>query len=307
VHRRRWVALILAAALGCATGRNYMQPNEPRFAGGPSDTTRSAADGAARVAAGALRIVTFNIRFAQNIDAAIRLLGDDADLRGADLIALQEMDEEGVQRIAAALSLWYVYYPATLHPSHERNFGNAILSRWPLAEDRKILLPHLGDVHQMQRIAVAGTIVIGTQRIRVYSLHLGTMFELDPDRRADQFTAVLDDAAESPDPVIIAGDLNSHGVGDLAAARGYAWPTRDAGRTKWLFSWDHIFLRGFPPGAVLAAGRTRDAGGASDHRAVWTVVDLGARAGTLGGPADRVGHRPARRDGFLAAARAAGP
>ncbi len=130
----------------------------------------------------------------------------------------------------------------------------------------------------LQRLSLCAT---STTRPRSTPRNFGTMFEVDPDRCADQFTAVLavlDDAAASPDPVVIAGDLNSREIGELAVARGYEWPTRDVGRTKWLFSWDHVFLRGFPPGAVRAAGRTRDTGGASDHRPVWTVVDLGAGA-----------------------------
>jgi endonuclease/exonuclease/phosphatase family metal-dependent hydrolase len=281
MQRQRWrIALLLSVVCSCATARNYMDPVAPRFAGGAPDTARPAAAAGANPGATVLRVVTFNIQFARNIDAAIRLLATEADLRGADLIALQEMDEEGAARIAAALAMRYVYYPATVHPTNDRNFGNAILSRWPLVADRKLLLPYQSDLRRTQRIAVCGTVAVGGRRIRVYSVHLGTSFEIDPDRRADQLGTILDDAAASPDPVIIAGDLNSHAIGEQAVERGYEWPTRDVGRTKWLFSWDHVFLRGFPPGAVRAAGRTSDAGGASDHRPVWAVVDLGAGAGS---------------------------
>jgi endonuclease/exonuclease/phosphatase family metal-dependent hydrolase len=304
---RWWIhlACLLAAALGCAAGTNYTRPDEPRFAGGPLDTTRSAAAQGPGVPR-PLRIVSFNIQFAREVEAAIRFLQADEDLRGADLIALQEMDEAGVERIAAALSYRYVYYPANLHPHHDRNFGNAILARWPLIDDRKIILPHRGDLRHLQRIAVAATVLIERQPVRVYSVHLGTSFEIDPGRRQDQLEVVLDDAAASPDPVIIAGDLNSHAIGDQAMARGYSWPTRDVGRTKWLFSWDHIYLRGFPPGAVLGAGRTRGTGGASDHRPVWAVVDLdrGERAHSAG---DHDCWNTAQGRALLAAGSAGGP
>lgn len=62
-----------------------------------------------------LRIVSFNIKFGRRIDAAIEVLGT-GNLRGADVLALQEMDEVGVERIARALKLNYVYYPGSIHP-----------------------------------------------------------------------------------------------------------------------------------------------------------------------------------------------
>src|SRR5262245_47892387 len=90
---------------------------------------------------GRVRGITFNIRFAREIDRAIALLIEDRDLQGADLVFLQEMDAPGTERIAAALGMHYVYYPATVHPGNGRDFGNAVLSRWPLRDEHKIVLP----------------------------------------------------------------------------------------------------------------------------------------------------------------------
>ena len=46
-----------------------------------------------------LRVVTFNIKLGRRIDRAIEVLRSDS-LRGADVVALQEMDEAGVAQIA---------------------------------------------------------------------------------------------------------------------------------------------------------------------------------------------------------------
>jgi endonuclease/exonuclease/phosphatase (EEP) superfamily protein YafD len=88
---------------------------------------------------------------------------------------------------------------------------------------------------------------------------------------------LLADAADSSDPVVIAGDLNSHGLGELFVKSGYAWPTRDVGATASKMgvklAFDHVFAKGLraaPPGST--AGVVRDNKKASDHRPVWAQL-----------------------------------
>lgn len=267
--RRLLVLLVAAAMLALACGRaaNYADLERPRFAGqyaGPA-AGPAAPDSL-------LRVVSFNIQFARHIDAAIALLGLEAKLRAPDVLALQEMDEGGVERIARALALNYVYYPSAVHPVSGRNFGNAILSPWPIRASRKLPLPHRSAHRHLERAAVAATIEVGGEAVRVYSVHLETPFALGDRERRDQVRAILADAAGSPDPVIIAGDLNSHGLGAMFEAAGYAWPTARVGPTIALFSWDHIFIRGLDRDAAAGAGTVRDARGASDHRPVWVEM-----------------------------------
>ena len=103
----------LGAALlstGCGKAVNLMNADGPQFLGNyaPADTS-------ARPRSAPIRVVTFNIKEAKEIDRAIAVLESDS-LRGADVVALQEMDESGVDRIARALRLNYAYYPAVIHP-----------------------------------------------------------------------------------------------------------------------------------------------------------------------------------------------
>jgi endonuclease/exonuclease/phosphatase family metal-dependent hydrolase len=263
--RRLWVLLGAAAMLALACGRaaNYADPERPRFAG--QYAVRAAPDSV-------LRVVSFNIQFARHIEAAIALLGLEAKLRAPDVLALQEMDEAGVERIGRALTLNYVYYPSAVHPVSGRNFGNAILSPWPILESRKLPLPHRSVYRDLERAAVVATIEVGGEAVRVYSVHLETLFALGDRERRDQVRAILADAARSPDPVIIAGDLNSHDLGAMFKAAGYAWPTARVGPTIAAFSWDHIFTRGLGRDAVAGAGAVRDTRGASDHRPVWVEL-----------------------------------
>ena len=99
------------------------------------------------------------------------------------------------------------------------------------------------------------------------------MWEMLPRGQDAQAQAVVDDAATSPDPVLIAGDLNRMGAGRVFARAGYHWLTRDVGRTHHVWSFDHVFLRGLEPRGVRSAS-VGEALATSDHRAVWTTLDF---------------------------------
>src|SRR5262245_34142500 len=192
LRRRVWVAALATVAAGIGVtvavrerlrARNFVDPRGPRFVACCKESPEREA----------FRVVTFNIQYAREIEGAIRLFHTTPGMRDPDFVMLQEMDEEGVRRIAAALSLANsVYYPATV--MRGRNFGNAILSRWPLEDDAKLILPHLALFDESQRIAVRATARIGARRIRLYSVHLATMIDHWPPARRAQAMAVMADA-----------------------------------------------------------------------------------------------------------------
>jgi endonuclease/exonuclease/phosphatase family metal-dependent hydrolase len=256
--------LILGLLAGCRTGRNYPSPEGPRYAGGPRGAPADTADTTR------IRVVSFNVEFAMRVDSAIVLLTNDSALRGADILLLQEMDAKATERVADALGLWYVYYPALFHLRTRRLFGNAVLSRWPIVEDTKIVLPHVSRFVRTQRIATAATIRVGSRLVRVYSTHLGTMTDIGAGARRDQLRAILDDAAHYRS-VIIGGDMNDAGVGHIARDLGYLWPTEHGPPTSRLGRLDHIFLKGIVSPDSAASGAVLDVGHTSDHLPVWAV------------------------------------
>jgi len=257
---------LLLPLAGCSTGLNY-GPNGPRYAGTPTPIFKLD-----RAVPDTLHIVSFNIEFGKRIERAIAVLAD-ATLRRADIVLLQEMDEPGTRRIADALGMSYAYYPATFHPLTRRDFGNAVLSRWPIVEDSKILLPHIARFRKTQRAATAATIQVGDERLRVYSVHLGTPADVGSGARREQLRTVIADAARYA-RVIIGGDMNNRAVGDVARGLGYDWVTENGPRTVKLWRWDHIFLKGFALPDSAAAGAVRDNRGASDHRPIWARAIL---------------------------------
>lgn len=267
------VALLLLALTACRTGRVYPAPDAPRYAG----EVRPAA-GCPASSGDILRIVTFNIAYAERVDSALVVLRREERLRCPDILLLQEMDRAATERIAAALGMAWVYYPAVFHLRTERDFGNAVLSRWPIEADDKLLLPHQAAITGTRRIATAATIRFGATAVRVYSVHLATPLELGPRARREQFETVLDDAAHFP-TVIIGGDLNSHGVAEVALAAGFSWPTEEGPRTTAWGRWDHVLLKGLDLAEPGATGTVTEVRNASDHRPVWVEAVVGGDPG----------------------------
>jgi endonuclease/exonuclease/phosphatase family metal-dependent hydrolase len=257
-------ALGLALAAGCATARNYEDPS------GPVLTGKSAT--APGTAVASLRAVTFNIEFAEHVDRAVAVLSRPGPLRQPDVLFLQEMDEAGTVRVAEALGLDHVYVPSAVHPHTHRDFGVAILSRWPLTDARKVPLPHEHRFRKLRRAAAVATAATPLGPVRVYALHLESPAGVWGGARRDQARAVLADLEGWSGAVIVGGDFNGRGGADEMARGGLFWATRTVRRTAGLFSFDHILARGLCAAGRHAAGVVRDDLHASDHHPVWAVL-----------------------------------
>jgi len=245
---------------GCANVTNFTDPKGPglyvNYAPPLAETPES------------LRVVTFNIKFAKEIDKAIEVLRDTPELQNADFIALQEMDDQGTDRIAKALHMNAVYYAASLHPVSQKPFGPAILSKWPIEEKWKLILPHQTHIRSQKRVATCAIVRVGSTKVRVYSLHLEAPFRVRERKRREQAEAVLEDATNWTGPVVIAGDLNDSLLNDLFEKAGYVRGTKGLGPTVGPLEFDHVFAKDVGP--MLRAGKS-DAKGASDHRPVWAL------------------------------------
>jgi endonuclease/exonuclease/phosphatase family metal-dependent hydrolase len=223
------------------------------------------------VSHGVLDVVTLNIKFARRIDRARQLFARVDELARAHLVLLQEMDGEGTEALAAALRMSHVYHRATVHAKTGRDFGNAVLSRWPIVRDEKLALPHLSLRDRSPRAATCVTVATPTRTLEVCSLHLATPFELPPSARREQVRAVLSHLRGEP-RVVMGGDFNSYGMAEVAGADAFEWTTRNVGRTIAIFSVDHIFARGLRASHV---GKVTDTLGATDHAAVWARLTWG--------------------------------
>ena len=274
--RVRFVCLVLLAVAAwlatatCAKTHNYLDPTGPKYEGSYVDP---AAPTAGRSADGPIRVVTLNIEFAREIDKAIALLRDSAPLKEFDILLLQEMDAPGVERIARALHLNYVYFPSTIHPMAKHDWGTAVLAPWPLDDARKLVLPYAAFGTRARRATTSAVVHRGALRIRATAVHLPAPGAVRDEEREEQVRLIIDDAARTGDAVVVGGDFNSRAVGPVFKAGGFLWltdklPGTSRGMGRW-WSYDHVFARGLTAAGDGPAAGVVDPAGASDHRAVW--------------------------------------
>ncbi|NNC21887.1 endonuclease/exonuclease/phosphatase family protein [Corallococcus exiguus] len=259
--------LMLGFLTGCPIMAGYSDADGPRYSGDFRPVQPVAVEDPSSVT-----VVTYNLAFAEQVTEAVASLSS-PPLSEADVIAMQEMDAPAVERIARELGMSYVYYPASVAKDGD-DFGNAVLSRWPITADQKINLPHDDPYHQQHRIGVAATVDIRGTPFQVVSVHGATPI-VGLGARLDQAETVIqavDGAAQSQ---VIAGDFNTSDPGSLTqtvklfSQWGFQWASEGVGDTV-----DSV-IGGLPLDSVFARGLTPVARGVdkrpsgSDHQPVW--------------------------------------
>jgi len=250
---------------------NFPDPEGPSFSGNYA--------GEQPVSDDPLTVVTWNIKFAEEVEKAIEEWDAHSDISSADIVLLQEMDEAGVELMARQLGYDYVYYPASIHDRHDRTFGNAILSKWPILESAKILLPHHSPTNEQRRIAVRAVIEVGERDLLAYSVHTET-FVLSAKKRGEQIDALVNDIKDQPQRhVVVGGDFNTftqNSFSDLESTMAEAGLERISAGTGatvlslggFGFTLDHLFAKNM---TLLDSGVWPDTS-ASDHAPVWAVL-----------------------------------
>jgi endonuclease/exonuclease/phosphatase family metal-dependent hydrolase len=157
-----------------------------------------------------LRVATFNVHFADDVDGLAANIKASTYLSTADVLVVQEIrrytsePSSRAQRLAEALGMTWVYAPAHTVDNGGVH-GLAILSRFPLQHAQMRQLPYVDETFfPEQRIALRADVVLGDQTISVVDVHLET--RLAPSDRIRQLDPALDDA---PDRVVIGGDFNT--------------------------------------------------------------------------------------------------
>ena len=169
-------------------------------------------------AAKELKVISYNIRFRSGDDLKrlIKLFQDDKEIGGAAILGLQEVDRNkkrsGNKNTAAMMAdALGMHYAWAAPPSNEKEEqpGVSILSVHPLADVRRLVLPHKGPGGR-RRVALGATVQLGQGlNLRVYSVHSETRMKVG--RKIDQMKAVIEDLDRySKDmPAIVLGDLNT--------------------------------------------------------------------------------------------------
>lgn len=195
-------AVLLAAAFGTRTG---MAADKATPTTAPAATTQPMT----------LRVLTYNIHHGEGVDRKLDLDRIAKVIResGADLVALQEVDVETTRTgkvhqakaLAEKLGYHWVFGPAI--DFQGGNYGNAVLSRWPIIDIDFQPLPNPGKTEARSRLD-AQIEVPGLGDIVLASTHFSHDSAAS---RVEQAKAV----AKAAEPykhaklTLLAGDLNA--------------------------------------------------------------------------------------------------
>ncbi|HSR68774.1 MAG TPA: endonuclease/exonuclease/phosphatase family protein [Acidobacteriota bacterium] len=247
----------------------------------------SFASGVAPLSPDRLRLLSYNLHGppGHRIEEIAEVLKSHPRLSESLVLALQEVnrfhqgsDNEHVGRLLARhLNMHFAYAAELAHDEGGGVRGLAILSRFPLSQVSRVLLPVEGPGGR-RRISLGATVDVGGRPLRVYTTHLET--RISAEERARQIEGMLEDAARYKDiPTVILGDFNTFAkehtqtMFELMEAAGFTCPLAGDENTfrAYIFvrmKLDWIWLRGVEAAKAEVEGDVS----ASDHRPLW--VDL---------------------------------
>jgi endonuclease/exonuclease/phosphatase family metal-dependent hydrolase len=218
-----------------------------------------------------------------------------------DIVGLQEVDRfrkrTGLMNQPALLSqrlgMHIAFEPAysvSIPSGTNEDYGNALLSRFPIATSNRLPLfkpdyskshPRYPDYYSEQRAVLHGQLTINDRTVHVFVTHLG----LTADQREKQITEIAELAARYPGPKIIMGDFNATPdepamkilratFKDVLEEAGLPIEQRFSfpGGTNPVKAIDYIFVS--PEFHVLNAKVIRDETLASDHNPVIAEIEL---------------------------------
>lgn len=155
-----------------------------------------------------LRVATYNIRHGLGLDGRVDMerVGQVIRDLGVDLIGLQEVDKgwrrsgyvDQARFLAEMMNMNYVFAPAISRGFSQ--YGNAILSRYPIAFWESFLLTSLPETRALVRTVIE----LGSSRVNFYTTHLG----LNQRERMRHINDVVLPVISTGSRAILTGDFN---------------------------------------------------------------------------------------------------
>jgi endonuclease/exonuclease/phosphatase family metal-dependent hydrolase len=231
---------------------------------------------------GVLRVMSFNIRHGEGMDGQVSLqrIADVVRTAQADVVGLNEVDRrlprsgftDQAARLAKMLDMQRAFEP-NMRWYLLAEYGNAILSKYPIKKIENHLLPRIGN-NERRGVLVAELDVAG-QRVNVMATHLA----LTDEERIQQTKRIAGIAQALEGPVILLGDFNAEpnspemetlttkfqDVLAGAGPEGMTFPSNDPDTRI-----DYVLVRSV---AGVKSARVLDSL-ASDHRPVLAEVKI---------------------------------
>lgn len=153
-------------------------------------------------------IITLNMHHGEGQDGKVDIKRIAALLQheNADIIALQEVDRyrmrsgfvDQAKELANMLGMNMRYSPSLTYKVGQ--YGNALLSRYPIVDSSWTLLPGSMETRSL----LMATVRIGSMTVQLATTHLG----LSQEDRKLQLTRISDLLSEKEGPLVVAGDFN---------------------------------------------------------------------------------------------------
>ena len=232
----------------------------------------------------ALRVVSYNVNFYSKPELVTRDIQSNPKLANADVILLQEVtrdparDWDPIAKLGQALGMQSTFIPSA--NMRHLEYGNGILSRYPLKNIEMVALPH-SEAESKENIRsgmIADIELPSGISVTVASVHLSVFFrDSSPfdQQRAEQLEVLLKKLKDRGSKNIIFG-------GDFNTATPWAWAHVHKIATHYAYSlshphkgWtmkylhlklDHLFHQGDMK--VESLGVSKSAKG-SDHIPIW--------------------------------------
>ncbi|MFC0273278.1 endonuclease/exonuclease/phosphatase family protein [Metabacillus herbersteinensis] len=166
-----------------------------------------------------VKVMSYNIHHAEGVEGVLdleRIAGIIED-SNTDIVGLQEVDnhwsdrsdfQDQARMLAERLGMFYTYAanldrdPLT-EGDHRRQYGTAILSKYPIIKSENHSLSKIGNTEQ--RGLLEATINVRGNHLHLYNTHLA----LTSAERELQVNETIEIASESKGPKVIMGDLNA--------------------------------------------------------------------------------------------------
>ncbi|MEO8171699.1 MAG: endonuclease/exonuclease/phosphatase family protein [Sediminibacterium sp.] len=260
--------IFLSSLFSCRSLQFYSELDKPFFYTNQKDVYN-------KEQTDSLNVVTFNIKKAIKIQLAIDELQQLEKTKKIDIYLLQEMNEQGVETIAKALHLNYLYIPIAYDKSDKKNIGNAILTKGTIDYPEKLILPHAKWQNRQRRDVTIGEVNIHQKKILVFSAHTETVAMSRSDR-GDQVDSLIKRGKmllPKYKYVLIGGDFNTLFPKDVQMvvekfkSNGFDWSTSQVGTTaRGMLGLvkpknDYLFSKGF----TLTNAYTLYSSRSSDH------------------------------------------
>ena len=155
-----------------------------------------------------LRVATFNIHLGgQDVKYDLSVLAEDIRQSGADVIGLQEVDKntlrnknQDTMKILGELTGYYYYFAPAIN-TQGGQYGNGLLSRFPIESADYVVLPEGGYENEEQRVVLQACLNVNGTKLYFYCTHFNQW-------AADASMKAIYKLARPNDPFIVVGDFN---------------------------------------------------------------------------------------------------